>query len=90
MKNAEFAHLHLHTQYSLLDGANRIPKLVEACKADGQGALALTDHGDALLELQVGNQAGEIRVTAALAVPIEAALDLRRAGLDRGQAVGHG
>jgi DNA polymerase-3 subunit alpha len=42
----EFAHLHVHSEYSLLDGANRIADLVEACVEDGQPALALTDHGN--------------------------------------------
>jgi len=42
----EFAHLHVHSEYSLLDGANRISDLVRACKADGQRSLALTDHGN--------------------------------------------
>ncbi|MDO4572636.1 MAG: PHP domain-containing protein, partial [Clostridia bacterium] len=42
---AEFTHLHVHTQYSLLDGAARIPELVARAKALGQTALAVTDHG---------------------------------------------
>ena len=40
-----FAHLHVHTQYSLLDGASRIPALVARAKALGQTAMAITDHG---------------------------------------------
>ncbi len=40
-----FTHLHLHTEYSLLDGACRIPKLVERIKELGQTACAITDHG---------------------------------------------
>ena len=40
-----FVHLHVHTQYSLLDGAARIPDLVARAKALGQNALAVTDHG---------------------------------------------
>ncbi|MBK7643490.1 MAG: DNA polymerase III subunit alpha [Planctomycetes bacterium] len=46
MSAPEFAHLHVHSEYSLLDGANRIGDLVKACVADGQRALALTDHGN--------------------------------------------
>jgi DNA polymerase III subunit alpha len=42
----EFVHLHVHSQYSMLDGAIRIEKLVQAVKADGMGAVALTDHGN--------------------------------------------
>ena len=41
-----FVHLHVHSHYSLLDGANRIPELVKKTKASGMTALALTDHGN--------------------------------------------
>ena len=40
-----FAHLHVHTEYSLLDGVSRIPKLVARAKELGMEALAITDHG---------------------------------------------
>ena len=40
-----FVHLHVHTEFSLLDGACRISKLVSAAKDKGQKALAITDHG---------------------------------------------
>ncbi|OGO18597.1 MAG: DNA polymerase III subunit alpha [Chloroflexi bacterium RBG_16_48_8] len=40
-----FVHLHVHSEYSLLDGLSRIPKLVERTKDLGMPALALTDHG---------------------------------------------
>ena len=40
-----FVHLHVHTEYSLLDGACRIPKLVQRVKDLGQSAVAITDHG---------------------------------------------
>lgn len=42
----DFVHLHVHTEYSLLDGANRIPQLVEAAVQDGHRSLAITDHGN--------------------------------------------
>ena len=41
----EFVHLHLHTEYSLLDGACRIKELIAAAKELGQSAVAITDHG---------------------------------------------
>ena len=41
-----FAHLHCHTQYSLLDGAASIPGLFKKAAADGMKALAITDHGN--------------------------------------------
>lgn len=42
---ARFVHLHNHTEYSLLDGANRIPDLVARTKELGMDALAISDHG---------------------------------------------
>ena len=41
-----FVHLHLHTEYSLLDGFTRISDLVKKCKASGMPAVAVTDHGN--------------------------------------------
>ncbi len=41
-----FAHLHVHTQFSLLDGANKIGPLLEHAKASGMEAMAITDHGN--------------------------------------------
>ena len=40
-----FVHLHLHSEYSLLDGACRIEQLCRAVKEQGQDAVAITDHG---------------------------------------------
>ena len=40
-----FAHLHVHTEYSLLDGACRIDRMMERVKELGQEAIAITDHG---------------------------------------------
>lgn len=42
---SNFTHLHLHTEYSLLDGVIRIPKLMEKVKQSGMNAVAITDHG---------------------------------------------
>ena len=41
----DFVHLHVHTEYSLLDGANRIKDLVQKVKELGMKAVAITDHG---------------------------------------------
>ena len=41
-----FAHLHLHTEYSMLDGAARIQDVIAAVVADHQPAVAMTDHGN--------------------------------------------
>ncbi|MDR3328880.1 MAG: DNA polymerase III subunit alpha [Prevotellaceae bacterium] len=41
-----FVHLHVHTEYSILDGASKIPALVDKAIADGMPAVAITDHGN--------------------------------------------
>ncbi|HNR42869.1 MAG TPA: DNA polymerase III subunit alpha [Bacteroidales bacterium] len=41
-----FSHLHVHTQYSILDGASHIPNLIERVKSLGMEAVAITDHGN--------------------------------------------
>lgn len=40
-----FTHLHVHTCYSLLDGAGRIPEMIARCKELGMDSMAITDHG---------------------------------------------
>ena len=42
---ADFVHLHLHSEYSLLDGACRVADIPKKAKAEGHGAVAITDHG---------------------------------------------
>jgi hypothetical protein len=56
-----FVHLHLHTEYSMLDGASRIGEVVAAAAADGQPAVGITDHGNmygALAMYEAANAAG--------------------------------
>ena len=45
-KTSDYIHLHVHSQYSLLDGACKIDGLVEAAKKHNMPALAITDHGN--------------------------------------------
>jgi DNA polymerase-3 subunit alpha len=42
----KFTHLHVHSQYSILDGASKIKKMIDKVKEDGMPAIALTDHGN--------------------------------------------
>ncbi len=42
---SRFVHLHVHSEYSVLDSSCRLPELIERASASGMGALALTDHG---------------------------------------------
>lgn len=46
MSSIDFTHLHVHTQYSILDGAAQIEPLLRKAKDDGMTALAITDHGN--------------------------------------------
>ncbi|MDD5506006.1 MAG: PHP domain-containing protein, partial [Candidatus Omnitrophica bacterium] len=46
MPRSDFVHLHLHTQFSLLDGACRIPELLNLAKQYKMDSLAITDHGN--------------------------------------------
>lgn len=45
MENKKICHLHLHTEYSLLDGSGKIKKLVKKAKELGMESMAITDHG---------------------------------------------
>ena len=44
----DFVHLHVHSQYSILDGQASISKMVDKAIADGMKGMALTDHGNIL------------------------------------------
>jgi DNA polymerase-3 subunit alpha len=46
MSADSFVHLHLHTEYSMLDGANRIPDVMRKAREFGMPAVAMTDHGN--------------------------------------------
>jgi len=46
MSQTQFTHLHLHTEYSLLDGANKIKLLAKTLKKQGVKSVAITDHGN--------------------------------------------
>ena len=52
-----FVHLHLHTQFSLLDGANKIKELLPRVKAAGMPACAITDHGNMFGAVQFYHEA---------------------------------
>jgi len=49
MSQNQFVHLHLHSDYSLLDGACDVEKLVERVHQLGMPAVAMTDHGNILV-----------------------------------------
>jgi DNA polymerase-3 subunit alpha len=55
----EFVHLHVHSHYSLLDGASRVEDLVNAAAKFGMKALALTDHGNLYGAMEFYKAAGK-------------------------------
>jgi len=73
-----FNHLHVHTEYSLLDGLCRIPILIQRAKELGMEALAITDHGALYGWLQFYLQAKEAGIKPILGCEIYLALQNRR------------
>jgi DNA polymerase-3 subunit alpha len=71
-----FVHLHVHSEYSLLDGLSRIPRLVERAKEMGMPALALTDHGVLFGAIKFYNEAKKAGIKPIIGM--EAYLSKRR------------
>ncbi len=63
LKNSDFVHLHNHTQYSLLDGLTKVPKLIDRVKELGMESVAMTDHGtmSGAIEFYKAAEAGGIK-----------------------------
>ncbi|MBI4845792.1 MAG: DNA polymerase III subunit alpha, partial [Candidatus Omnitrophica bacterium] len=57
MKHSDFVHLHVHSQYSLLDGACLLPKLIELAHKMSMPALAVTDHGNMFSAIEFYSEA---------------------------------
>ena len=57
----DFVHLHVHTQYSILDGQASIPRLVDKAVANGMRGMAVTDHGNMMGIKEFFNYTGRIR-----------------------------
>src|SRR5512137_1410300 len=57
-----FVHLHVHSHYSLLDGACKIPELVETATQFGMPAVAVTDHGNMFGAVEFFRTASEAKV----------------------------
>jgi DNA polymerase-3 subunit alpha len=73
MSAPEFAHLHVHSQYSLLDGAVKVKDLVKRVAAGGMKAVALTDHGNMFGAISFYRAAREAGVTPILGCELEVA-----------------
>ena len=83
---ASFVHLHLHTQFSLLDGANQIQPLVQQIKIFGQPAVAMTDHGNMFGAIEFYRKAKEVGVKPIIGCEAYMALGSRHAKKDSGLA----
>jgi DNA polymerase-3 subunit alpha len=83
---ADFAHLHLHTLYSLLDGAIRIKDLLATVKAKGMTSVAVTDHGNLFGAVDFYKQAKAAGVKPILG--LEAYVAGEKGRLDRSERVG--
>ena len=83
---SSFVHLHLHTQFSLLDGANQIEPLVRQIKSFNQPAVAMTDHGNMFGAVEFYRKAKEVGVKPIIGCEAYMALGSRHAKKDSGLA----
>ncbi|MCH2135367.1 MAG: DNA polymerase III subunit alpha [Phycisphaerales bacterium] len=85
-----FAHLHLHTEYSLLDGGNTVKKLVQRVRELGMDAVAVTDHGNlhAAVEFHTAAKAEGIKPILGIEAYVAPGERTLRAKTDTGPAGG--
>jgi len=79
-----FSHLHLHSEYSLLDGGNTIDRLVARVKELGMGAVAVTDHGNLFGAVEFYSKAKAAGVKPVLGIEAYIALGDRREKVQTG------
>ena len=88
--SAEFVHLHVHSQYSLLDGALRVKDLASRAKNQGMRAVALTDHGNMFGAIQHYKACQGVGVQPILGCEVNVARSWSTAGARPGdEAVDH-
>ena len=85
-----FVHLHLHSEYSLLDGGNRVGPLIDRIKQLGMDAVALTDHGNLFGAAEFYTRAKEAGVKPILGIEAYVAPDVGGAPGDRRVKEAHG
>ena len=83
-----FAHLHLHTEYSLLDGGNTIGRLIDRVKACGMEAVAVTDHGNLHAAVEFYTRAKAAGIKPILGIEAYVAIGDRRERKQTGIADG--
>jgi len=83
-----FAHLHLHSEYSLLDGGNTIDRLIEHVRAEGMEAVAVTDHGNLFGAVEFYTKAKAAGIKPILGIEAYVAPEDRRTKRQTGSADG--
>ena len=74
----DFVHLHLHTEYSLLDGAVKVDDLVRHCVENGIDAVAVTDHGNMYASLKFAEKCKKNKIKAIIGCEFYVVDDYRR------------
>ncbi|MDX6343017.1 MAG: polymerase subunit alpha, partial [Trebonia sp.] len=78
MADTPYAHLHVHTEYSMLDGAARLKELFKEVKANGMTHVAMTDHGNMYGAAEFHRQAKDAGITPVIGIEAYVAPDSRR------------
>ena len=81
--SGRFIHLHLHSEFSLLDGANRIDRLIDRVKELGMDAVALTDHGNLFGAVEFYTKAREAGIKPILGIEAYVVPDVNGKAGDR-------
>ena len=89
MAQHPFVHLHLHSHYSLLDGANRIGDVVSKAAELGMSALALTDHGNLFGAVQFHDEARAAGIKPIIGCEVYVARDGRHTKSGRSDRSNH-
>src|SRR5487761_1790854 len=77
MADTPYAHLHVHTEYSMLDGAARLKELFKEVKANGMTHVAMTDHGNMYGAAEFHRQAKDAGITPVIGIEAYVAPEAR-------------
>ena len=77
MSARSFVHLHVHTEYSMLDGASRVSEVVAAAASDGQPGIGITDHGNMYGVLPMYRAAKDAGITPIIGTELYQAFEHR-------------
>jgi len=86
---SDFVHLHLHSHFSLLDGANKIEPVIEKAAKSGMNALALTDHGNLFGAVQFHDTAVKYGIKPIIGCEVYVARDGRKSRSGRSDQSNH-